>query len=229
VHIPVARRGRRLQIALGQYEDLEVVRELYLMGEYPDDLAIPEPEVVVDLGANIGLSLLDFRLRYPHARLIGVEPDPIAFNTLRLNTSGDPNIQILPVAAAAQDGMRQFFSSTMSVVSGFSRHTPFQRPVSVFARSLDSLMDDLDLQGIDLLKIDVEGAEEEILASATRLTDVGAVVGELHAPALSVTMAEFYRRYLDGFAVDSVDRGPDRSTFVARRRNGTSGDPRRSD
>src|SRR5919109_4375540 len=111
VRIPVVRRGRRLELALGQYPDLEVLRELYIDGEYPDELEIADPAVIVDLGANIGLSLLDFRLRYPDARLIGVEPDPIAFNTLRLNTSGDPNIQILPIAAAGADGVREFFSS----------------------------------------------------------------------------------------------------------------------
>jgi FkbM family methyltransferase len=217
VRVPVVRRGRRLVIALGRYQDLEVLRELYIDGEYPDELEIADPAVVVDLGANIGLSLLDFRLRYPDAKLIGVEPDPIAFNTLRLNTSGDSNIQILPVAAAGADGVREFFSSSETVVSGFSRTRTFQRPIAVCTRSLDSLMEDMDLGSIDLLKIDVEGAEEEVLGSCTRISDVGVVVGELHTHALSMPVEDFYRRYLQDFAVETTDRRTERCTFVARR------------
>ena len=173
--------------------------------------------MIVDLGANIGLALLEFRLRYPGARLIGLEPDPIAFNTLRLNTSGDPNIEILPVAAAGVDGVRRFYSSAHSVVSGFSRSLTFQRSIPVYAKSLDSLMGDMNLTKIDLLKIDVEGAEEEILGSCTRLSDVRVVVGELHTHALTMPIEDFYGRYLEDFAVETIDRRAERCTFVARR------------
>jgi FkbM family methyltransferase len=216
VRVPVLRRGRRLSLTLGQYQDLEIVRELYVEGEYPDDLELSDPEVIVDLGANIGLALLDFRLRYPHARLIGIEPDPIAFNTLASNTSSDPNIQILPVAAAGVDGVRTFYSSSESVVSGFSRSRPFQKPILVSTKSLDSLLGDMNLDGIDLLKIDVEGAEEEVLGACTRLSDVRVVVGELHTQALTMPVEDFYRRYLSDFAVETTDRRPERCTFVAR-------------
>jgi FkbM family methyltransferase len=218
VRVPVLRRGRRLSVALGQYPDLEVVRELYLDGEYPEELEIADPEVIVDLGANIGLALLDFRLRYPQARLIGIEPDPIAFNTLRLNTADDANTEILPVAAAGGDGVRTFYSSGESVVSGFARTRTFQKPIRVPTKSLDSLMRDLELDAIDVLKIDVEGAEEEVLGSCTRLADVRTIVGELHTPALNMPVEEFYRRYLGDFAVETTDRRPERCTFVARAR-----------
>jgi hypothetical protein len=103
-------------------------------------------------------------------------------------------------------------------VSGFTRTRDFQKPMPVFAKSLDSLIEDLDLEGIDLLKIDVEGAEEEILGSSRRLSDVRVVVGELHLGELTMPVEDFYRRYLDGFDVETTDRGPHRCTFVARRR-----------
>jgi FkbM family methyltransferase len=218
VRIPVVWRGRRLSVAVGQYPDLEVVRELYMDGEYPDDLGIASPEVIVDLGANIGLALLDFRARYPDARLIGIEPDPIAFHTLRLNTSDDPNIEILPVAAGGADGLRMFYSSSESVVSGFEQTRSFQKPIPVFTRSLDSLIDDLGLERIDLLKIDVEGAEEEVLGACTRLSDVRTVIGELHTHALTMPVEDFYSRYLGDFDIETTDVRPERCTFVARRR-----------
>jgi FkbM family methyltransferase len=215
VRVRVLRRGRQLSVALGQYQDIEVLRELYIQEEYREDLGIPDPHVIVDLGANVGLALLDFRLRYPNARLIGVEPDPIAFKTLRLNTADDPNIQILPVAVGGSDGLRTFYSSPESVVSGFERTRDFQKALPVITRSLDSLMSDLALPRIDLLKIDVEGAEQEVLGGCERLAMIGAVVGELHTGLLGVAADDFYRRYLPGFDVHSTDLG-ERCTFVAR-------------
>jgi len=205
-----------LSVVLSQYPDIEVLRELYLDDEYPEDLGVRDPEVIVDLGANVGLALLDFRLRYPNARLIGVEPDPIAFNTLRLNTADDPNIQILPVAVGGSDGMRTFYSSGESVVSGFKRTRDFQKAMPVVTRSLDSLMRDLALSRIDLLKIDVEGAEREVLGSCKRLAEIGAVVGELHIGLLGIAADDFYRLYLPDFEVRSTRLG-ERCTFVARR------------
>jgi len=220
VRVPIRRHGRRLSVSLGQYSNLYVLRELYIEGEYPEDLAIDDPQVIVDLGANIGLALLDFRLRYPRARLIGVEPDPIAFSTLRLNTSGDPNVQILPVAAAGADGVRTFYSSPESEVSGFSRSREFQAPIAVVTKALDTLMADMDLRTIDVLKIDIEGAEEEVLAACTRLSDVRVVIGEVHTKELTMPAEDFYRRYLGGFDVETTDRRPERATFVARRVSG---------
>jgi FkbM family methyltransferase len=216
VRVPVLRRGRRLSVVLGQYPDIEVLRELYLSDEYPEDLGVRDPEVIVDLGANVGLALLDFRLRYPDARLIGVEPDPIAFKTLRLNTADDPNIQVLPIAVGGSDGIRTFYSSAESVVSGFKRTRDFQRALPVVTRSLDSLMSDLGLPRVDILKIDVEGAEEEVLGGCKRLAEIGAIVGELHTGVINIAADDFYRRYLPDFEVRSTHLG-ERCTFVARR------------
>ena len=216
VRVRVEHRNQKLDVYLGQYQDIEVLRELYLQHEYPDDLGVSSAEVIVDLGANVGFALLDFRARYPRARLIGVEPDPIAFNTLRLNTSADADIQILAVAVGSADGIRTFYSSYESVVSGFERTRPFQKEMPVVTRSLDSLMRDLELEKIDILKIDVEGAEEEVLRCCSRLSDIGLVVGELHTSKLALPADDFYVRYLPGFSVESVDYG-DRHTFVARR------------
>jgi hypothetical protein len=104
------------------------------------------------------------------------------------------------------------------VVSGFTRSRTFQRAMTVYTRSLDSLMRDLDLDTIDLLKIDVEGAEEEVLAACSRLSDVQVIVGELHTNAVTMPAEDFYRRYLSDFIVETTDRRPERCTFVARRR-----------
>ena len=42
--------------------------------------------LIFDCGSNIGLSILFFKKLYPKARVIGFEPDPLTFQTLRENS-----------------------------------------------------------------------------------------------------------------------------------------------
>ena len=59
--------------------------------DYPD---LPsKPDVIVDLGANIGLSLALFSERYPEARIYGFEPAPDHFEILQLNIAARPNVK----------------------------------------------------------------------------------------------------------------------------------------
>lgn len=212
------RHGRTVRFRLGDYQDLEVMRELYVEDEY--DVPLPDTaDVVVDLGANVGLSALDFRARYPTARIFAVEPDPLAFAKLERNVKADPRIEAVNVAVGGEDGERDFFSSHESVVSGFERTRDFQKPIQVRARTLDTLLADLGISHVDVLKVDVEGAERELFDGFTGLSRVGCIVGELHLDAIGQTPEEFYAAHFDGFDVTTHLRLPHRSTFTAVRRS----------
>jgi len=62
---------------------------------------------------------------------------------------------------------------------------------------------------IDLLKLDIEGAEYDVLTHTTRLGDVGAIAGELHPELVPCTPDEFFALLAD-FDVE-VDRFTDAS------------------
>lgn len=217
VRVTIRRRGQVLPVVLGQYPDLETMRELYIDEEYGARL-VEDARVILDVGANIGLSVLDFRLRYPNARIHAFEPDPAAYGTLVQNTRRDPLITAWHVAVAGADGERDFFTSSESVVSGFERTRDFQTPVTVPTRSLDSVLDELGIEELDLLKIDVEGAEAEVLEAFRGLDRVRCIVGEVHLQVLDTTPEAFYARYLPGFDVTTHDLVPHRATFTAFRR-----------
>ena len=137
-----------------------------------------DPGVVLDLGSHIGVSLLFFRMRYPSARIIGVEPNPEVFPRLERNAAQLEGVEVHRLAVAPRDGELNFYPAKQSWASSTRRPSRDARCVTVHGRTLDSLLDDLGLERVGLLKLDIEAGEEEVLRSSRRLSDVGAVVGE---------------------------------------------------
>lgn len=156
------------------------MREIFSLDEYAIDLPF-EPAVILDCGANVGFASLYFASRYPSARIYALEPDPGTFRRLEANTLDADNVVAIARALAAQDGAIPFFSSPASVSSSLTRRSSDQREISVDAVSLGSLMGSLGLTAVDVLKLDIEGAEFSVLENAGEaLRAVGAVVAEIH-------------------------------------------------
>jgi FkbM family methyltransferase len=156
-----------------------VLREVFISEDYRiDDL--PPPATIVDLGSNMGASLIYFRLKYPAARIVGVEADPLVFPTLERNVAPFTGVEIANVAVAASTGEATFFHNEQSWASSLKPLWPTATEVRVRTRSLGELLDDFELPSVDLLKIDIEGAEWEVLSSFRQYDRIGAVVGEVH-------------------------------------------------
>jgi FkbM family methyltransferase len=180
--VTVVEHGRRFRFVVADASELEVLREVFLEREYALELQ-SEPTVILDLGSNVGASIVFFRARYPQARIVAVEPDPRAFARLRANVAQLDGVTVLNLAAAGADDRRPFYQATESWLS--SLHLPegesaSSESIEVETRTLESLLAELGIDHVDLLKIDVEGAEEEILPGFAGLAGVGAVVGEIH-------------------------------------------------
>lgn len=145
----------------------------------PDGL---DATTIVDLGSNVGASVLYFATRYPGARIIAVEPDPATFRKLQANVGSIPGVELRCLAVGGTDGETDFFPSPRTWESSF-RPTPLSgEPIRVRVVTLDTLLSEVGLDHVDLIKLDVEGAEYEILGSSQAWkTSVSTVIGELHA------------------------------------------------
>lgn len=218
VVVRVSRHGQPLSFVVDEYSDLDVMRELFVEEEYDFEVR-PAPEVILDAGANIGLSSLDLKLRYPAARIYCLEPDPAAYDKLVANTARYADVIPINVALGGKDETRAFYTSAESWISSLVRTRDFQQPVETVVKSLDRLITELGLERIDLLKLDVEGAEAEALAGCTRLDVVATIFGELHLELIGGTPTSFFHRYLEGFEISRVS-GDQHCTFVASRRTG---------
>jgi FkbM family methyltransferase len=135
---------------------------------------------IIDCGANVGLSVVYFKMKYPSAKIIAVEPDPELFKLLKKNIEsfGWHDVIILQKAVWFEDGIIKFRQE-----GGFSgqiiKGEHFGELIEIDAISLDNLIDNLE---IGLLKIDVEGAENDIfLHSAPNFKKVSNIFIEYHS------------------------------------------------
>jgi FkbM family methyltransferase len=151
------------------YIDVMIKREYDL--DYPF-----EPEIIVDAGANVGISSRWFASRFPRATIIAVEFEPSNFALLVRNTRDEPRVH--PVHAALWPTPAQIGVAESAVPTSEYRAA---NGGSISAVTVSQLMEQFALPRIDLLKLDIEGAECEVLtASEDWIDDVRMIVAELH-------------------------------------------------
>lgn len=125
--------------------------------------------VVVDVGANLGdFTLVAAKATGPGGNVVAFEPDPqnVGWLTKSVERNGFKNVEIRREALSANETLALLF---LSDVSGWHTLNVGQIPLSgerppitVQTRPLDTLT----LDRLDVVKIDVEGAEYEVLCGA---------------------------------------------------------------
>ena len=125
--------------------------------------------VFIDIGANVGIYTIYAALRAgPDARIIAVEPHPLALERLRCNVLLNKltNVTIEPVAVHERSGTVAFKTDRQNMGNSsilFDRSTAGGELIEVPSESLIDLVAKFGLTRIDAIKIDVEGAEDLIL------------------------------------------------------------------
>jgi FkbM family methyltransferase len=166
--------GLEVPWTVGPKSDFDVLNEVLVLKVYGAALPSKEPKTILDLGSHMGATVLFWRERFPRARIVAVEPDPLAFSRLRCNVGGWSGVQLQNVAACMQDRPVAFFSASQNWISSLSGDGD---PVTVARRSFAKLV--MEIGHVDLLKVDIEGAERYILDEGA-LQNVDAIVGEFH-------------------------------------------------
>jgi FkbM family methyltransferase len=145
----------------------------------PADLQI---RTILDLGSNIGLTMAHYASLYPAASLLGIEMDQGNADMCRANIAPYvPRCEVLVGAAWKEDGEITYGGDTEW---GF-RVIPesCDGPHRVRAFSIPSLIDRLGVQRVDFMKMDIEGAEMDVLAGARKWAErVGCLKVEVHPP-----------------------------------------------
>ncbi|MGZ4287562.1 MAG: FkbM family methyltransferase [Solirubrobacteraceae bacterium] len=210
IRFDIAYGGRRLAWHVSDASELIALADVLCHEQYrlPDTLA---PRTIVDLGSNIGGSVLYFAGRYPTARIYGVEPDPATFAKLKANVAPLENVDVVPVAVGDCDGEAEFFPNPHTWASSLKPTFATTPGITVPVRTLDTLLDEIGLDRVDLVKLDIEGSEYDVLRAFRGLpTRAGALIGELHSFLPEVYAAtERFLEGLEGFDVTYDREGRD--------------------
>ena len=167
--------------------DAYVVVEIFANGEYDKVVSILPKDLkyIVDLGANAGFSLMYWRHHYPHARIVAVEPDPGNVEMCKLNTAGDPPDKVSVYQAAVVGKARELYLDRSGAAWAFHiTDTKTASTIPIRTLTLTELLAETNApHDIDLLKMDIEGAEVEVFAGcADWIHRVRYMVIETHAP-----------------------------------------------
>jgi FkbM family methyltransferase len=207
--------GRRLSWYVSDASELTALADVLCYQQYrlPSELL---PETIIDLGSNVGGSILYFASCYPNARIYGIEPDPETFRKLEANVAPLENVEVRRLAVADHDGEAEFFPHPHTWASSLKPTFATAPGITVQVRTLDSLMDELGLDRVDLIKLDVEGSEHDVLQAFEGLpTRAAALIGELHGFLPEVYAAtERFLEDLDSFHV-TYDRSSRDHVFMA--------------
>jgi len=156
--------------------------------------------MVVDLGANIGLRTLYLASKAPEARFICVEPAPGNANFLHRNLASVSQAIIVQAAVTRESGTVGFDDIRPAWGGGgISRDWL----LCVEAISIDDFLARYAPEGtIDLLKMDVQGAEAELFFGPMAWLDrVTCLIAELHPPF----PPEQFRRLLVALGFEVLD------------------------
>lgn len=160
------------------------------------------PKVIVDIGANIGITALWLADKYPDAQVYCFEPMQDNFELLQKNIKGISNIHAYNYGLGAKSEEMDVFSN----IDTFNRggFSIYQRPNDpdnagtggdsigkIKIRNAGDALQELGITNIDLLKIDTEGAEYDILKVIPDelLQDCQWIMGELHGIKTFETLA----------------------------------------
>ena len=120
-----------------------------------------ERPYIIDCGANIGLSMFYFAEKFPNAQIIGFEPDKAIFSILKENMEqfDNCNVRIYEKAIWYEDTVLDFYSEQALAGSAMIDFNNHRNKIKVEAVDFNKFLN----QKIDFLKLDIEGAENEII------------------------------------------------------------------
>ena len=134
------------------------------------------PGAFIDVGVNLGQTLIKVKAIDPGRRYIGFEPNPVCVHYVEelVAANGWSDVRVVPAGLGPQSGIvtlelynGRSGDSAASIVEGFrpDNVVTFRKTVAILGA--DDLPDDLLAGPVGLVKIDVEGAEADVIDALT--------------------------------------------------------------
>lgn len=188
--------------------DLAVINEIYFRGDY-DSYNFQKFDTIIDVGAHIG----GFCIKFSDSaeRIYSFEPNSQTFRVLEKNLELNEikNIELFNKAVSSKEGEIEFYSNSNSLRSSLEIKEDEEPSERVDVLNLHSVLDDIDLKGETLLKLDCEGSEFKIIKETDKntLNKFDAIFLEWHGDAGNPKEIE---EILDSHGFDIVENKEER-------------------
>lgn len=152
-----------------------------------------EPRIVLDVGANIGITTIWLKKRFPNAAVYAFEPMPENFRLLLRNTEQLTNVRVFPFGLGAVNMRSDVYGNedpnNRGAFSIYARERGLENLANdnklsqqIEIRNASETLAALGIDNVDLLKIDTEGSEYDIISSLPPeiLKKTQWIMGELH-------------------------------------------------
>ena len=135
--------------------------------------------IIFDVGAHHGHIALEFRRRFPESKIYAFEPFKASFEKLRANTASDPGIHTFNFGLSNQAGTLSFHSNPSSATNsllptdrlGSKTWAPglleTEEIVDAQFKTIDQVLESMGIPKLDILKLDVQGAEHLVIEGAS--------------------------------------------------------------
>ncbi|RPG55690.1 MAG: FkbM family methyltransferase [Flavobacteriales bacterium TMED235] len=183
---------------------------------------------IFDLGANIGIESIRFRKFFPGAKIISIEPNKENYEILKKNLKNDNNLIHLNIAVWNKKTKLQLKKSSDINSESFSYYLPINLDDKktldlVKADSMTNILNFHSISEIDILKIDIEGAEQHVFDNSadTWIHKINSIVIEVDKdyPFMTESIFKLFERnklsfktYINGENLVFVKKGFDLTT-----------------
>lgn len=171
-YLKVAKRPVRITptalrhpVQLRSWLEFKILRSIVERGSYDFKKREFAPTTILDAGANLGFSAVYFASRYPAAQICAVEAQRDNFEQLRRHCEPYPNITCLHAALSSRHG-ELYIANSQARLDAFQvtgSTTGGGEPVPGI--TVSDVMERMGWSTISLLKMDIEGSEQDVFGS----------------------------------------------------------------
>jgi FkbM family methyltransferase len=180
--------NRNFKITLRSQADKSVFEEIFKLGEYKaaEEKIKDAKNFIIDAGAQVGFFCLYAKALNPGVKIIAIEPDEENLEAMANNFSQNniKDIEIISSALTGTRSVRDFFVSQDFHDHSLNKNLvkKIARKVKVQGLTFNDICEKYKINQIDLLKMDIEGAEYEVLNSLSQndWDKINSVVLEYH-------------------------------------------------
>jgi FkbM family methyltransferase len=177
----------------GATTDIKCFEKVFLANEYQSPFPLA-PQLVVDAGANVGMATLYFAHKYPDATIVAIEPEPANFRILQRNCGRLRNVVLIQAALWPEHRKLKINDHNSDAWTFSVSEEQSDAAAEVVAITVDEILGRFGARQIDLLKLDIEGAELDLFSRGGDgwMDRVRCIVIELHDRLRAGSSRAFY-------------------------------------